>query len=45
MMMLTTTLMMTKIVIDMEGTNVDDVDGEDVDDDANDDADDDENCC
>jgi len=31
MMMLTTTLMMTKIVIDMEGTNVDDVDDEDVD--------------
>ena len=31
MMMLTTTLMMTKIVVDMEGTNVDDVDDEDVD--------------
>ena len=31
MMMLTTTLMMTKIVVDMEGTNVDDVEDEDVD--------------
>ena len=31
MMMLATTLMMTKIVIDIEGTNVDDVDDEDVD--------------
>ena len=31
MMMLTTTLMMTKIVVDIEGTNVDDVDDEDVD--------------